>query len=287
MPEKHILMRRLKRRIAERLDGHFQASEIRIMKKAICDSLPGISGNDFYLEPELAPDDGCLGLVDGWLDRIVAGEPLQYVLGYTDFCGLRIKCDSRALIPRPETTELVEWMMEESGGAGSLLDIGTGTGCIAIAMASRYSSLDVRAWDISGEALALASENCTANNVNVKLERQDILCPCCNGQSFDVIVSNPPYIALSEKKDMENNVLEYEPHTALFVSDDDPLVFYRAIGEFGRTHLSARGAIYFEINPLYADSLAELLKCQGYEVLFRNDISGRRRMAKAYTNDKR
>lgn len=280
-------MRRLKRRIAERLDGHFQVPEIRALTKAVCDSLPGISDSDFYLEPELAPDDGCLSRVDGWLDRIVSGEPLQYVLGYTDFCGLRIKCDSRALIPRPETTELVEWMMAECDGNGSLLDIGTGTGCIAIAMASRYPSLDVCAWDISGEALALARENCAANNVNVKLERQDIFCPCGNERKFDVIVSNPPYIALSEKKDMENNVLDYEPHTALFVSDDDPLVFYRAIGDFGRTHLSAHGAIYFEINPLYADSLDELLRSQGYELLFRNDISGRRRMAKAYTNDKR
>lgn len=280
-------MRHLKNRIAERLEGHFQASEIRMLVKAVCESIPGVSDNDFYLEPELVPDKALEELADGWLDRLVAGEPLQYVLGYADFCGHRIRCDRRALIPRPETTELVEWIMSESDGKGSLLDIGTGTGCIATVLASAFPRMDVNAWDISEEALALARENCEAAGVNVALERRDILASCDTARRFDVIVSNPPYIAMTEKSDMESNVLDYEPHTALFVPDDDPLLFYRAIGEFGRSHLKENGAIYFEINPLYADRLEELLEGQGYRVTFRNDISGRRRMAKANTNDKR
>lgn len=278
-------MHSLRRKVAERLDGIFSKPELDVMTRELLCNLPGVRRNDFYLEPVLEADNMRDRILDGWLERLVKGEPLQYVLGFTDFCGVRLKCDPRALIPRQETSELVEWVAEEASAEVSLLDIGTGTGCIAIALAKKYPGWSVSAWDISLDALELANENAVTNGVTVNFCQKDIL-EEQDGGMFDVIVSNPPYIALSESAGMEPTVLEHEPHIALFVPDCDPLQFYRAIGLFAKNHLKPEGSIYLEINPLYADRLENLLEEEGFEVQFRNDISQKRRMAKIHhTND--
>ncbi|MBO4498937.1 MAG: peptide chain release factor N(5)-glutamine methyltransferase [Bacteroidaceae bacterium] len=278
-------MHSLRRKVAERLDGIFSKPELDVMARELLCNLPGVRRNDFYLEPVLEADNMRDRILDGWLERLVKGEPLQYVLGFTDFCGVRLKCDPRALIPRQETSELVEWVAEEASAEVSLLDIGTGTGCIAIALAKKYPGWCVSAWDISLDALELANENAVTNGVTVNFCQKDIL-EEQDGGMFDIIVSNPPYIALSESAGMEPTVLEHEPHIALFVPDCDPLQFYRAIGLFAKNHLKPEGSIYLEINPLYADRLENLLEEEGFEVQFRNDISQKRRMAKIHhTND--
>lgn len=278
-------MHSLRRKVAERLDGIFSKPELDVMARELLCNLPGVRRNDFYLEPVLEADNMRDRILDGWLERLVKGEPLQYVLGFTDFCGVRLKCDPRALIPRQETSELVEWVAEEASAEVSLLDIGTGTGCIAIALAKKYPGWSVSAWDISLDALELANENAVTNGVTVNFCQKDIL-EEQDGGMFDIIVSNPPYIALSESAGMEPTVLEHEPHIALFVPDCDPLQFYRAIGLFAKNHLKPEGSIYLEINPLYADRLENLLEEEGFEVQFRNDISQKRRMAKIHhTND--
>ncbi len=278
-------MRRLKDRIRRGLDGLMPAAETREVARALCAALPGISDTDYYLEPLLPSDDVRDSLLDGWIGRIAAGEPLQYVTGYTYFFGYRINCDRRALIPRPETTELVEWILQEAQPRGSLLDIGTGTGCIAISLASRLRSWRVSAWDISADALALASENSRLNDAGVEFARRDILGDCDDAGTYDIIVSNPPYVTMAERADMERNVLDFEPGLALFVPDGDPLLFYRNIADFAVRHLAARGSLFFEINPLFAGQLEQLLEARGFAVTFRDDIQGHRRMAKAYTND--
>lgn len=382
-------MRRLRQRILDTLGAVYAPDELNALMRELCRNLPGVSDNDSYLMPELPADAARDSVLDGWLRRLAAGEPLQYVLGYTDFFGLRLRCDHRALIPRPETTELVEWVVEAVGcwplavgggeavgnggktvgnavgdgkdagggdvvGGGeavgseerTLLDVGTGSGCIALALASRLPGWRVSGWDVSAEALSLARENAALSNVRAEFSLKDILLadssvdpeaselteaskasadsetagnpetvgnsetagnPETEGsyetvgnyemsgnsemtglsgissEQFDVIVSNPPYITLSESAAMERNVLDYEPHLALFVPDDDPLRFYRAIARFGRRHLKEGGFIFFEINPLFADQLGQMLETLGYKVCFRNDISGRRRMVMAST----
>lgn len=280
-------MRRLKRRVADRLSGHFPQSEVQALVRLLCMELPGVRESDFYFENELPPDDSRDRTVDGWLERILSGEPVQYVLGYTVFHGMRISCDRRALIPRPETTELVEWIIGDESDRNlsgmRVLDIGTGTGCIAIALAAHLPSCSVTAWDISRDALALAAENAEQNHVDIQFEMKDILSgPSLSGESrrFHLIVSNPPYIARHESLDMERNVLDFEPDTALFVPDGDPLLFYRNIAGYASSHLEQDGSLYFEINPLYAGQLEQMLESMGFAVTFRNDISGRCRMAK-------
>ena len=280
-------MQRLKRKIYDRLQAVYTRDELKFVTIELLRYLPGLSENCYYTLPELPPSAERDRVLDDWLARLSAGEPLQYVVGHADFCSLKLKCDRRALIPRPETTELVGWIEEqETSRTAAFLDIGTGSGCIAIALARKRPEWNVTAWDISGDALSLAMENSIECGVRIEFERHDILnwqneVP---GRKYDIIASNPPYIASHERENMKRNVLEYEPHSALFVPDDDPLRFYRAIAGFGLSCLNEGGAIYFEINPLYADDMEAMLNGMGYAVTFRNDISGRRRMARIYLN---
>lgn len=292
-------MRRLRQIIAERLHGLYSDRELKALTIELCRSLPGVRENDFYRDTVLQPSSEREDLLNDWLERLASGEPLQYVIGCTEFCGCRIHCDYRALIPRPETSELVEWVAEENGNdavpetSRKLIDIGTGTGCIAIALARKLQGWNISAWDISNDALSLAAGNCRENGVTVHLEQRDVMkaanggFPCLddvgerNLYPVRVIVSNPPYIAEREKVAMESNVLDYEPHLALFVPDEDPLRFYRAIAELGTGCLDNDGALYFEINPLYADEMVEMLGGMGYSSTLRYDIQGRKRMLKA------
>lgn len=214
--------------------------------------------------------------------RLMEGEPVQYVLGRAEFCGRWFSVRPGVLIPRPETEELCAWITADSKASASpkVLDIGTGSGCIAITLQLDMPESKVTAWDISADALDVARENAQQLGANVNFVRQDALNAKPEGE-WDVIVSNPPYICEKEKKDMAVNVLEHEPHTALFVPDADPLLFYRAITRLAVQTLSKGGRLYFEINPIYADDTCRMMRAEGMTAVeLRSDMYGKQRMAK-------
>ena len=269
-------------RIDKALAGLYDAAELESVKKALCLEYLDISAVCFYTSEPLAPDPDRDRNLDDALGRMAKGEPLQYIIGYAPFCGLQFRVDSRVLIPRPETAELVEWVAADCINAGAILDIGTGSGCIAITLAHRLPGFKVQGWDISEAALEVARENNRVNGTDVEFRKEDILAARSSDFKYDVIVSNPPYVMESEKARMEANVLEYEPHTALFVPDSDPLLFYRAIAEFGKKALVKGGALYFEINPLESEAMGSMLSDAGYhDIEIRKDIFGKHRMIKA------
>lgn len=214
--------------------------------------------------------------------RLTEGEPVQYVLGRAEFSGRWFDVRPGVLIPRPETEELCAWITADSKASGSpkVLDIGTGSGCIAITLQLDMPESNVTAWDISADALDVARENAQQLGANVSFVMQDALNAKPEGE-WDVIVSNPPYICEKEKKDMAVNVLEHEPHTALFVPDADPLLFYRAITRLAVQTLNKGGRLYFEINPIYADDTCRMMRAEGMTAVeLRSDMYGKQRMAK-------
>ena len=225
--------------------------------------------------------------------RLERSEPVQYVLGGETFCGRTFHVAPGVLIPRPETEVLCRWIEEDYNRPYcalqppmplQVLDVGTGSGCIAVTLAADLRNSAVTAWDISGDALLIARENVHQWQVRVELKMEDVLHPSVSAmqQKFDVIVSNPPYICDKERTEMEGNVLAYEPETALFVPDDDPLRFYRAIAEYGVQALSADGVLYFETNPLYINDVKEMLNMLGYkQIELREDQFGKLRFTKA------
>lgn len=223
--------------------------------------------------------------------RVAQGEPIQYVIGEADFCGLSLNVKPGVLIPRPETEELVRWIEEDQKlstlnsqlSTKRILDIGTGSGCIAITLAQQIEGADVEAWDVSEAALQVAQENAKKNGVKVKFRQVDVMEAVEQAFfSFDVIVSNPPYICEEEAVEMEKNVVEHEPQVALFVPDEDPLLFYRRIGTIGQELLVAGGRLFFEINRRFGQEVVNLLEGMGYqEVELRKDSWGNERMVKA------
>ena len=225
--------------------------------------------------------------------RLERSEPVQYVLGRETFCGRTFHVAPSVLIPRPETEVLCRWIEEDYNRPYcalqppmplQVLDVGTGSGCIAVTLAANLRNSAVTAWDISGDALLIARENVHQYQVRVELKMEDVLQPSASAmqQKFDVIVSNPPYICDKERTDMAGNVLAFEPETALFVPNDDPLRFYRAIAEYGVQALSADGALYFETNPLYIENVKQMLSELGYkQIEQREDQFGKLRFTKA------
>lgn len=231
--------------------------------------------------------------------RLEQQEPIQYILGHADFCGRSFLVNEHVLIPRPETEELCQWIVGSEqrkviSNKYSILDIGTGSGCIAITLAAMYPQAEVTAWDISPEALKVAEENARRHNVHVTFEQVDILSipPLYmegdRGEALSLIVSNPPYICNKERATMEPNVLEHEPHTALFVPDDDPLLFYRAIAQYAQSALKDGGWLYFEINPLYAREMCDMLRIMSYhDIELKADQYGKQRMIRAQRSEGR
>ena len=224
------------------------------------------------------------------LRRLLNGEPVQYVVGKAEFGGRIFRVTPDVLIPRPETYELCQWLEEEERGKRkeerdfSILDIGTGSGCIAITLALDMPQAKVEAWDISAGALAVARENAQELQAKVKFEQVDVLSslPAQGGLGWVSIISNPPYICQKEAAEMEQHVLDHEPHQALFVPDEDPLLFFRAIARLGQKALHKDGRLYFEINPAYHQELTEMLDKMGYsEIETRKDLFGKNRMIKA------
>lgn len=236
---------------------------------------------------ELSPDEE--EVLREIVARLKKCEPVQYVLGQADFCGRTFEVRPGVLIPRPETAELCEWITTRHTHSGRLriLDIGTGSGCIALTLALNLPCAQVEGWDISAEVLCIAEENNERLKANVRFLQKDILAPDSAGtttknkEEIDIIVSNPPYICMKERGEMDRNVLDYEPETALFVPDNDPLRFYRAIAEYGKATLKPGGELYFEINPLYADKLEDMLEKMEYgDIEIKQDQFGKQRMMK-------
>lgn len=230
---------------------------------------------------ELNEQDGAL--VKEIVERLKTKEPIQYVLGKTEFHGLPLRVTPDVLIPRPETEELVEWVLAESmPGRYSLLDIGTGSGCIAVALAKKLPDSKVDACDYSERALAVAEANARENRVSVHYFKQDVFSPFARERRYDVVISNPPYVMESERAEMEENVLDFEPHEALFVPDHSPLVFYERIADLAIELLNERGRLYFEINRAKGYEVQAMLLAKGYrDVELRDDISGNPRMVRA------
>jgi release factor glutamine methyltransferase len=221
------------------------------------------------------------------VSRLKTAEPLQYIIGIADFYSLEFEVTPSVLIPRPETEELVDMILHEHADLeGGILDVGTGSGCIAITLSKHLPNANVTGIDISPEALSVARRNAERNEVNTAFRQADILSsePTMPflPTNFDLIVSNPPYVMEQEKATMEKNVLDYEPSLALFVPDADPLLFYKAIARFGRTHLNPGGQLYFEINPLRGNECAGMLHEAGYkDIQLLRDLSGKERFIKA------
>jgi release factor glutamine methyltransferase len=218
------------------------------------------------------------------VERLKQFEPIQYILGETSFCGLKFRINPSVLIPRPETEELIECILNDYDGRKMrILDIGTGSGCIAISVAHFLPTTEVIAVDISGEAIQTAEENARINNTSVSFIQADILYSDVDiPGTFDIIVSNPPYVKENEQIGMERNVLLYEPRLALFVPDNDPLLFYRAIARLAKQKLNTGGALYFEINAMLGKETVQALKEEGFtNVELIRDLSGKDRIIKA------
>ena len=275
-------MKAITRQINENLSCSYTAGEISALTRIIATELLGVSQMAFYLKDDITLTAGQQTQLDNAIERLKKQEPIQYIHGYSDFCGLRFKVTPATLIPRPETSELVEWIASEATGHESILDIGTGSGCIAVSLAHKMPQSKVTAWDISPDALAVAAENSKANSCAVAFEEVDILAYEPTGKQFDIIVSNPPYIKENEKPAMHSNVLDWEPHTALFVPDSDPLLFYRTIAKKGLTLLNPGGRLYFEINRAHGKETIEMLESLGYtSIELRKDFAENDRMIRA------
>ena len=224
---------------------------------------------------------------DSILAQLKTGKPLQYVLGYTEFYGLKLLVNPSVLIPRPETEELVQWVkdsLEFGTGSEHILDIGTGSGCIAISLKKNLPGLQVSAIDISAKALQTAKLNAKLNETDVNFIQADILNLISEVEEhqFEIIVSNPPYVTLADKEQMHTNVTDFEPHNALFVPEEDPLIFYNAIADYAVKNLTEHGLLFFEINENLGKETVELLKKKDFKIVeLRKDMSGRNRMIKA------
>lgn len=238
---------------------------------------------DLVLKPDLALSEEQITEWDFILDQLLHEVPIQYLLGCTHFFGLDFEVDSSVLIPRPETEELVDWILKvlREGDKTDLkiLDIGTGSGCIAITLAHQMPELFVSAIDVSAEALGTAARNAKNHGVSINFIQSNILTATDLLQDFDCIVSNPPYVRLLEKAEIRKNVLDHEPHLALFVDDEDPLLFYRKIAALALIHLRENGLLFFEINQYMGDETLALLVEMGFEnVVLKKDIYGNFRM---------
>lgn len=265
----------------------YDAGEAQAIIRTVLDVKYGMTLTDIICGKvnELSADEGIK--LEEIVARLQKGEPVQYVLGQADFCGRTFHVAPGVLIPRPETAELCQWIMEDAApdtGTKTLLDICTGSGCIAITLVLGILHSSVTAWDISNDALRIAQGNAESLGASqVSIQYQDALAlPLDDKEKWDAIVSNPPYVCDKEKTDMEKNVLEYEPGIALFVPDEDPLLFYRSIAQYATTALRPEGRLYFEINPLYERETRQMLENLGFkDIETKEDSFWKKRMMRA------
>lgn len=270
------------------LKSIYDANEIEAITLLVINKICNLSKAKIKAFPEIEISPQQIDELTNILEELKRGKPVQYILGKTEFYGLPFNVNPSVLIPRPETEELVEWVIELVGpsklAVGSILDIGTGSGCIAISLKKNLPQFSVSAIDISPEALQTAASNAKLNNVDIQFIKADIL--NLNSEieipKPEIIVSNPPYVTLHDKTKMHTNVIDFEPHTALFVPENDPLIFYKAIADFAITNLTESGVLFLEINESYGNETVELLAAKDFKnIELRKDMSGRDRMIKA------
>lgn len=272
---------KLYHQITKALHCIYSEREAAALARWVCEERFGLSPTEILLDKDNHLSAESLAEVEEIITRLLHHEPIQYILGEVDFCGHRFHVGPGALIPRPETEELVQHILQSSNEAAPcILDIGTGTGCIALSLALVWPEAQITAWDISEKALAIARRNGQRHAAaHVVFEHKDILAPIADNRQWDIIVSNPPYVCEREAKDMSPNVLDYEPPTALFVPDNDPLLFYRAISRFAYTHLAPQGTLWLEINEALGIETARLIRDEGFrDVEILKDIHGKDRM---------
>lgn len=262
--------------IRRALQESYSVQEAANLSRIVCCEMLGQTTIDYYLGKDIILSSKEMQKLNGILARLLNFEPIQYIQGTARFLERSYHVAPGVLIPRPETEELVEVMLREIPSDARILDIGTGSGCIAISLSKAFPNAKVTAWDVSEDALCIARRNNDDLQASVYFVKQDVLAwRGDGGQCYDVIVSNPPYITESEKQEMERNVLDWEPFSALFVPNNDPLLFYRRIGELGRMMLVDGGRLYFEINRAYGEATAMMLCGQGYTgIRILKDISG-------------
>lgn len=270
------------REIANVEDSHgkraYDEREARAVARILLEDVLGFTLADIYGGKQV----NCSADFIRAFNLIRQGVPVQYAVGKALFADRYFKVTKGVLIPRPETQELCLWVAEDCKTAGTILDIGTGSGCIAITLALETKA-KVTAWDIANEAFQTAKTNAQALGADVTVEQQDALKVTDDGRRWDVIVSNPPYICQKEKVDMEANVVDHEPSIALFVPDSDPLMFYRAITRYASTSLNKGGCLFFEINPLYAKEMETMAEEEGFAHFeTREDQYGKKRMMKIW-----
>ncbi|GAB6865721.1 peptide chain release factor N(5)-glutamine methyltransferase [Bacteroides acidifaciens] len=276
-------MNRITTYIRQSLQEIYPPEEVKALSMLICCDMLGLDALDIYMGKDIILSECKQRELENIIFRLQKNEPIQYIRGFAEFDGRRFKVAPGVLIPRPETVELVELVARENTDACRLLDIGTGSGCIAISLDKRLPDAKVEAWDISEEALAVAYTNNKELKAEVMFLQRDVLSDDWEKTpSFDVIVSNPPYVTEAEKNGMDANVLDWEPELALFVPDDDPLRFYRRIADLGRELLLPEGRLYFEINQAYGLETAHMLEMNQYrDVRVIKDIFGKDRIVTA------
>ena len=275
-------MQQATKHIKESLMPYYPESEISGFTHIIVEYLTGRSyASSLALESTFS--DKQRSKLEEIIERLKLQEPIQYIIGDTEFFGLPFLVNKATLIPRPETEELVELILYENKGSDySVLDIGTGSGCIAIALARHLKESEVEAWDFSEGALTVAKENAKLNKVNVNFNKVDVLSDHPTDKKYDVIVSNPPYITESEKVEMHDNVLQYEPHSALFVPDNNALLFYERIADIAHKLLNSEGRLYFEINRNKGQEVVDMLCTKDFkDVTLLKDMSNNDRMISA------
>jgi len=274
-------IREYRNKFVETLTPIYDSGEAESFFYLILEDQKNLKRIDLALQPEAAFSDEEVALWNQILEKLKQYIPVQYIIGKTHFFGLEFEVNSNVLIPRPETEELVDWILKNNpqNTALKILDIGTGSGCIAISLAKNLPNAKVYAIDVSEEALATAHKNAKSNNVSVEFLLQNILETDDLQQQFDLIVSNPPYVRNLEKEEIKQNVLDHEPHLALFVDDHDALIFYRKITELAKENLTQNGQLYFEINQYLGKEMMDLLESNGFQQMeLRQDIYGNNRM---------
>ena len=266
------------------LGDRYESGEVEMFFRLLAEAYLDMSRIQISLNLERELSEAELSRFESAKQRLFDHEPIQYIIGQTEFYGLPMKVDRNVLIPRPETEELVEWILHDLKSRDvknpRVLDIGTGSGCIAISLAKNLKDADVTALDVSEGALEVAKTNAAMNEVSLTFELTDILVVEKLSSTFDVIVSNPPYVRELEKHEIKPNVLENEPETALFVKDEDPLLFYEKITKLAQTALKENGSLYFEINQYLGKETEELLQSAGFKTELRQDFLGNDRMLK-------
>ena len=276
-------LKTVKNYFTEQLKNLFTSTEINSMWKEIICFRFNWNPSDFILNTTFRLSESDLLFIRSYVHRLKNNEPFQHIHGTTTFFGLELKCDKRALIPRPETEELVAWAVE-FGPYKTIVDLCTGSGCIALGLKSKFSESYITGLDISADALSLARENSKLTNLDVEFNHADVL--NINGDLLDkkwgCIISNPPYIPTNERESIAENVLNFEPEISLFVENENPIIFFEAIIKYAKSNLLENGFLFFEIHPEFSAEISDLLNLKGFiNIELRKDLQGKNRMIKA------